>query len=187
MNKPALNPNQLAFIKHYLVSANATEAAIKAGYSKKTAEAQGSRLLRNVKVSALIQRGQQMMAEKLEVKAADVIAELKSIGFANAADYYDFSDGTPHLDMSNMTRAQSAAIASIKTKTYCEPGREGRVEEVEIKFHSKPQALDKLGKHLGLFEDKVKHEHAGEVNIIVKSPIPGAPGSMLGQDPEADQ
>ena len=81
-----MTPEQERFVHEYLVDVNATQAAIRAGYSKKTAQEQSSRLLSNVMVSEAIAKGMQALAEKTGVTAEKVIAELALIGFSNMLD-----------------------------------------------------------------------------------------------------
>ena len=65
-----LTPKQERFVQEYLVDLNASQAAVRAGYSKKASTEQASRLLTNVKVSEAIAKGQQALAEKTGVTAA---------------------------------------------------------------------------------------------------------------------
>lgn len=69
-------------MREYLVDHNATQAAIRAGYSRESAESQGSRLLRNDKVQAEINAGDTRVAERAELSAERVLRELQTIGFA---------------------------------------------------------------------------------------------------------
>ncbi len=73
-----MTPRQTRFVQEYLLDPNATQAAIRAGYSAHTADVQGSRLLSNVKVAAAIQAGQTVLSERLEVTADRVVAGLLS-------------------------------------------------------------------------------------------------------------
>jgi len=68
-----LSPKQKMFVKEYLVDLNATQAAIRAGYSAKTANAAAGRLLTKVSVAAAIQAAKAERAERLEIKADDVL------------------------------------------------------------------------------------------------------------------
>jgi phage terminase small subunit len=76
MPSKELNPKQRRFVDEYLVDLNAKQAAIRAGYSPKTAESQGSRLLSHAKVSEAIQHGQAQIANKYEVTQEYVIEKL---------------------------------------------------------------------------------------------------------------
>lgn len=71
-----LNARQQIFVKEYLIDLNATQAAIRAGYSEKTANEQGSRLLANVSISAAVQEGMKSRAAKLDTSAEKVIEDL---------------------------------------------------------------------------------------------------------------
>lgn len=81
-----MTPKQQRFVEEYLIDLNATQAAIRAGYSAKTAEAQASRLLSNVKVSAAITRAQSARSERTEITADMVLQHWWAIGTANAND-----------------------------------------------------------------------------------------------------
>ncbi len=164
-----LTPKQARFVQEYLVDVNSTQAAIRAGYSKKTAQEQSSRLLSNVMVSAAVAKEQHALGRRGE--AEKVIAELALIGFANMGDYVNLSDpDKPMVDLSNLTPKQASAIAAV---TYEKRGIERRVK---IKLHDKLNALVTLGKHLGLFSERhllggldggeVKQVHSMEVAFV---------------------
>lgn len=71
-----LTPRQAAFIREYLIDLNATQAAIRAGYSEKTAYSQGQRLLKNAEIQEAVQEAQAERAERLEVTSDDVLKGL---------------------------------------------------------------------------------------------------------------
>lgn len=173
-----LTPKQQRFADEYLVDLNGKQAAIRAGYSEKTAEAQASRLLSNAKVQHYIQKRKQDRVERTEITQDMVLYELASIAFSNAADYakvvekeatiqtdegeeiqlFD-KDGNPVMYRtvepvltSELTEKQKRALSVIKK------GRDG----FEIKPYDKLRALELLGKHIGMFQDRV--EVTGEVN-----------------------
>jgi hypothetical protein len=75
-SEDALSPKQRRFIEEYLIDSNATQAAIRAGYSKRTARAQGQRLLTNVDISAELSRQQQLLGERANLTADWVLNEL---------------------------------------------------------------------------------------------------------------
>lgn len=74
-----LNPKQQKFVQEYLKDLNATQAAIRAGYSKKTAYSIGQRLLKHVEVKAAVQAGQKKAAEGAEVTVEYVIKNLRQL------------------------------------------------------------------------------------------------------------
>jgi len=83
----SLTPKQERFVAEYLIDLNATQAAIRAGYSEKTAQQQSSRLLLNVVVQEAIAKGQNKTAAKLEITKERIVEELAKIGFSNMLDY----------------------------------------------------------------------------------------------------
>lgn len=70
---PKLTDKQSAFVREYLVDLNATQAAIRAGYSERTANAQAGRLLANVGIREAIETAQAKRARRVEIKAEDVL------------------------------------------------------------------------------------------------------------------
>lgn len=70
---PKLTDKQTAFVREYLVDLNATQAAIRAGYSERTANAQAGRLLANVGIREAIENAQAKRARRVEIKAEDVL------------------------------------------------------------------------------------------------------------------
>lgn len=75
-----MKPKHANFIREYLIDLNATQAAIRAGYSKKTARSQGQRLLTNADIQTKIQKAQEKRAEKVEWTAEEILRSLKKIG-----------------------------------------------------------------------------------------------------------
>lgn len=111
----ALTPKQGRFVQEYLVDLNATAAAIRAGYKEKTASQIGHNLLQKPAISAAIQEAQADLAKRTEITQEYVLAKLKEIADADAADYQDST----------------------------------------LKYSNKIRVLELLGKHLGLFTEKI--------------------------------
>lgn len=161
-SKAKLTPKQEAFVAQYLLDLNATQAAIRAGYSEKTAQQQGSRLLLNVVVQEAIAKGQNKTAEKLEITKDRIVEELAKIGFSNMLDYMRAgSDGDPYLDFSDLTREQAAALSEVTVEDFKDGrGEDARdVRRIKFKLHDKKGALVDLAKMLGFMVEK--HEHSG--------------------------
>lgn len=156
----ALTPRQARFVEEYLVDLNATQAAIRAGYSAKTARSVGHENLTKPDIAAAVSDGRKRLSEATAVTAERVIGELAKIGFANMADYMRATpDGDPYLDFGQLTRDQAAALAEVTVEDF----RDGRGEDardvrrVKFKLADKRAALVDLGKHLGLFRERVEH------------------------------
>ncbi|MGR9076247.1 terminase small subunit [Rhizobium leguminosarum] len=160
---PALSEKQKRFVAEYLIDLNATQAAIRAGYSAKTAQQQGSRLLSNVVVQEELARQQSKVAERLEITKERIVDELAKIGFANMLDYMRAGpDGDPYLDFSGLTRDQAAALSEVTVEDFKDGrGEDARdVRRVKFKLHDKKGALVDLAKMLGFVIEK--HEHTGK-------------------------
>jgi phage terminase small subunit len=84
-----LTSKQARFVSEYLIDHNATQAAIRAGYSPRTAQEQSSRLLSNVMVSSAVAAGQARQLAAIDLSATRVLEELRRVAFANAGDYFD--------------------------------------------------------------------------------------------------
>lgn len=143
-----LTDKQQRFVDEYLIDLNATQAAIRAGYSAKTADQQGSRMLANVKVKQAVAEKQAQRSKRTGVNQDRVVLELAKVAFAKMTDIVD-SKGRIKEDAS---LDDLACIESIK---YKESDNEyGGSVEREVKIASKLKALELLGKHLGMWSDK---------------------------------
>lgn len=149
----ALTPKQERFVAEYLVDLNATQAAIRAGYSAKTAQEQGSRLLSNVMVAAAIKAKQVELAAKHDVTVERIIAELARIGFSDMRKLMTWGpDGVKLKSSDELSDDEALAIAEVSETTTKDGG------SLKLKVHDKRAALVDLGKHLGMFVDRVKVE-----------------------------
>ncbi len=164
MPKPkngTLSDRQLRFIQEYQVDLNATQAAIRAGYSKKGARVRGSELLANRNIAAEIAKAGRAIGDKLGIKAADVLEELRRIGFANMLDYLVINEnGVPYVNLSDLTREQATAISEVTVRTFQRGGGDGeeqvQVEQTKFKLADKRAALVDIGRHFGMFVDRVQ-------------------------------
>ena len=143
-----MTKKQKRFIEEYLIDLNATQAAIRAGYSPDTAKSIGSENLTKPDITAQIARAMAERSRRTGVNADRVIMELAKIAFVNANDVIDPKTATIK---EGALPEDTAAIQSVKVKTFGEDGLE-RV----IKMADKLKALELLGKHLGMFRDKLE-------------------------------
>lgn len=90
MTTNSLSPKQAMFVKEYLVDLNGTQAAIRAGYSAKTADVQASRLLANAKVQAAIQEAMSKRSERVEITADMVLEHWWKVATANPNDLMQY-------------------------------------------------------------------------------------------------
>lgn len=155
-----LNPKQQRFVEEYLIDLNATQAAIRAGYSAKTAQQMGSENLSKPVIAAAIAEAKAKRSARIEVTQDDVARELALLGFSNMLDYAEIQDdGLAVVDLSKLTRDQAAAISEMTVEDREVEGR--RIgNKVKIKLVDKRGALVDLGKHLGMFPNR--HELTGK-------------------------
>jgi phage terminase small subunit len=149
-----LTSKQERFVGEYLVDLNGKRAAIRAGYSPKTAEAQASRLLRNAKVRAAVREAMHARSSRTEVTADLVVLELAKLAFSNIADFLQVHcDGSVSVDLSRATRDETAAIRDIIIRRGAERSadEERRVNLSGIALFDKLKALNTLARHLGMF------------------------------------
>lgn len=160
-----MTDKQIKFCEEYLIDLNATQAAIRAGYSNKTANEQGSRLLANVSIRARIDAAIAQQSRRTGVNADRVVKELARIGFVNVPDVINTDKVTVKKGASE---DDTAAIASVRMKVS--DSEQGSSTEREIKFHDKTKALELLGRHLGMFNDKLNITGEGVVQIVDNIP-----------------
>ena len=158
-----MSPKQARFIDEYLVDLNAAQAAIRAGYSARTARSIGQENLTKPEIAAAIEAAQRSQSVRTGITADMVIAELAKIGFANMADYMKTTPGgNPYLDFASLTRDQAAALQEVTVEDYVDGrGDDARdVKRVKFRLGDKRAALVDLGRHLGMFVKK--HQHTGK-------------------------
>ena len=143
-----MTKKQKRFIEEYLIDLNATQAAIRAGYSPDTAKSIGSENLTKPDIQARIAKAMAERSRRTGVNADRVVMELAKIAFVNANDVIDPDTATVRADA---LPEDTAAMQSVKVKTFGEDGLER-----EIKMADKLKALELLGRHLGMFKDKVE-------------------------------
>lgn len=143
-----MTKKQERFIEEYLIDLNATQAAIRAGYSPDTAKAIGCENLTKPDIRAHIDCAMAERSKRTGVNADRVVQELAKIAFVNVTEVIDPKTATVREDA---LPEDTAAIQSVKVKTFGEDGLER-----EIKMADKIKALEMLGRHLGMFKDKLE-------------------------------
>lgn len=143
-----LTDKQRRFVDEYLIDLNATQAAIRAGYSVRTANEQGAQNLAKLSIQDAISRKMAARSRRTGVNQDRVVIELAKIAFAKMTDIVD-SKGRIKED------ASPDDLACIESIKYKESDNEyGGSVEREVKIASKLKALELLGKHLGMWSDK---------------------------------
>lgn len=164
-----LTPKQQRFVREYLIDLNAKQAAIRAGYSAKTAEVQASRLLSNAKVAAAVAKAQDKRAKRTEITADRVLREYARIGFFDPRRLYR-DDGSP-IPLNDLDDDTAAAVAGLDIQEVYEGYGDDRVfvgYTKKYKVADKIRALDAIAKHLGMFVDRVEHSGRFDHDISIE-------------------
>ena len=143
-----LTDKQEMFCKEYLIDLNATQAAIRAGYSKKTANEQAGRLLVNVSVQAKISQLKEKRSNRIEMNADGVLKELKNWV---EGDYTDLMMLTAK-QIKELAPEIRRLITGFKRTTRRIPGTDEEEIKIEIKFIDKIKAMEMISKHIGFYE-----------------------------------
>lgn len=146
-----MTKKQKRFVEEYLIDLNATQAAIRAGYSPETAYSIGSENLKKPEIRACIEKAMAERSKRTGINQDRIIIELAKIGLLNPKDLVDFDEATVKEEAAE---EDLAAIASVRVKRF--PTKDGEGIEREIKIHDKTKALELLGRHFGMFKDKVE-------------------------------
>lgn len=177
----ALTEKMKRFAEEYIVDLNATQAAIRAGYSEKTAKQIANENLTKPDLQEYVQKLMDERSKRTEINADMVLREYAKLGFSNITDYLkvntdyrivDYED-TPEgkkpikelvqvveiYDTDTVDRSKLDAVAEIKQTK----------DGIALKLHDKKGALDSIARHLGMFNDKV--EHSGTVTLTYEEQL----------------
>ncbi len=184
----SLTPRQAQFVAEYLIDLNATQAAIRAGYSAKTAEQQASRLLSNVKVGEAVHSAQEARSKRTQITADRVLAELAKIGFsdirkavswrANVTGMVEDDDGAQRLAVTNEVALIDSDKIDDDTAAAVAEISQTAQGGLKIKLHDKKGALVDIGRHLGMFTDKteISGPNGGPVEAVTRIELVGPEG-----------
>ncbi len=168
--KNQLTPKQSAFVAEYLIDLNATQAAIRAGYSKKAARQIGTDNLSKPYIKDELRKKLQHACERAEISQDAVLSELKRMAFSNMADFSDWGPkGVTLKDSKKLTPEQTLCVSEVSETTTKEGG------SIKFKLHSKEKALEQLGQYLKLFtnpeDDKSKEKPNVNYNFITVTSV----------------
>lgn len=150
-----MTPKQEAFVREYLIDLNATQAAIRAGYAESGARTQGARLLADANIAAAIKSGQETLAEQAQVTKEQIVAEFCRMGFYDPASIA----GQPMNGPEDIPNLPEDVRRSIVGWGWDKAGN------FTLKLADKNAALVNLGRHLGMFTDKL--DVKGDMSITV--------------------
>lgn len=148
-NLYGLTLKQSLFVSEYMKDQNGLQAAIRAGYTPKSAHAQACRLLKDAKVQAAIADRAEAAQVRSQVTVDRVLLEMARLAFADLTEVVQVKDGKVLIaDTDTLSKDVRCAIAEISQST-------GKTNTLKVRMHSKEKALEMLGRHLVMFKDKL--------------------------------
>jgi len=156
-----LTSKRQRLIEEYLVDCNAEKAALRAGYSASWAHAKSHQALREPEMAAALKEAMDKLSIRTGITQARVLEELSLIAFGDLAEFVEWGPGGVRMkDGASLDPEKRRALAEVAETVTKEGGSQ------RVKMHDKLGALNLLGKHLGMFNDKV--EHSGTIEHTVK-------------------
>lgn len=146
-----LNPKQERFCKEYLIDFNATQAAIRAGYSKQTAYSIGQRLLKNVEVKRFLESKGKQLATKLEISQERTLREIARMAYSDIRNIYN-NDGSVKA-VHELDDDTAAAISSVEIDEQVNGKSKVKTRTKKFRFHDKTKAVEMLAKHFHIYQD----------------------------------
>jgi len=170
------------FVDEYLIDLNGTQAAIRAGYSESTAQEQSSQLLARPDIRALIEQAQKDRVDRVQINQDTTVNELKTIAFSDVADFVIVKEGgvIEQRPFNELKKEQTRCVKKIKQTVRTAQSSDGAVIHqtavLELELYDKVKSLELLGRHLGIFNDKLTLDGALPLQIVfevseAKAPI----------------
>jgi phage terminase small subunit len=160
-NPYGLTDKQWQFAREYLVDLNGTQAAIRAGYSQKTAGQQAEQLLKKAQMIAALQCERASLAQGLEITPERVLQEYARLAFVDMRDLATWgAHGVTFRASDTLSQDAARAVSEVSEETRY--FGEDKVVNKRIKTYDKKGALDSLARHLDLFKDGAKLGELGQ-------------------------
>jgi phage terminase small subunit len=166
-----MTPKRARFVDEYVACLDATAAAVRAGYSAKSAPHYGGYLLRQLDVAAAVDQKLGVRERQLVIDADRVIRELMRVAFSDIRQFAEWKDGSLALTpREKLGPDDTAAIAQLSTG--------GAGQGARIRLHDKKRALRALARHVGLFagrayaDPQILHQEAAELRALMLQSLP---------------
>lgn len=148
-----MNGRQAKFVQEYLIDMNATQAAIRAGYSERTAYSQGQRLLKDAEVQEAVNKAKAERLERTHFDQDQVLREVSVLAFSDIRNYVVNEDGSLGLAEGAPDQAMRA-VSSVKQRSRV--FRDGTIERsVEFRLWDKPAIVKLAAAHFGIPQERV--------------------------------
>jgi len=160
------------FVDEYLIDLNGTQAAIRAGYSESTAQEQSSQLLARPDIRALIEQAQKDRVDRVQINQDTTVNELKTIAFSDVADFVIVKEGgvIEQRPFNELKKEQTRCVKKIKQTVRTAQSSDGAVIHqtavLELELYDKVKSLELLGRHLGIFNDRLTLDEALPLQIV---------------------
>ena len=153
-----LTEKQATFVQEYLIDLNATQAAIRAGFSPSSAARYAIELLNKTHVAEAVRKSMQERNQRVEISQDRILEELARIAFGDLRDAVTWGkEGVTLKESAELTDDQAAAISEVSETSTKEGG------STRIKRHDKVKAIELLMRHKGMLNDKLNL--SGELNV----------------------
>ena len=171
MTHRKISDRQKRFVREYMVDLNATQAAIRAGYSRRSASQRGWALRRHPAVATRIEAAMADRDEAAGITAERVLSELARLSFANIQDYLQPGEtgGGGWVDPATLTREQAAAVTALEMVTDSKV--DNGAPRLRVRLADKSRGLELIGRYLGLFPRLPAAKKAEEKTDVQEEPV----------------
>ena len=168
------------FVDEYLIDMNGTQAAIRAGYSEATAQEQSSQLLDRPDIRELVEQRQKDRIDRTQISQDLTVNELKAIALSDIADFVIVKEGgvIEQRPFNELKKEQTRCVKKIKQTVRTAQSSDGAVIHqtavLELELYDKVKSLELLGRHLGIFNDRLTLDEALPLQIVFEVAPPVA-------------
>src|SRR5262245_18175779 len=161
-----LSLKQKRFVAEYLKDLNATRAAIRAGYSEKTAQVQSSKWLSKAMIAEAVAEGQRRQLDAADLSAVSVLEQLRRLSFSDIRTLFDQRGNLRPIR--GLSQEEAACIGGFEVIIKNAQAGDGVTDTIhKVKVIDKVRPLEALAKHFGLLVEKIDHQG----NIVIKHEI----------------
>jgi len=160
------------FVDEYLIDMNGTQAAIRAGYSEATAQEQSSQLLDRPDIRELVEQRQKDRIDRTQISQDLTVNELKAIALSDIADFVIVKEGgvIEQRPFNELKKEQTRCVKKIRQTVRTAQSSDGTVIHqtavLELELYDKVKSLELLGRHLGIFNDRLTLDEALPLQIV---------------------
>lgn len=170
----SLTDKQKAFCEEYIVDLNATQAAIRSGYSEESARQIATENLSKPNIQFEIERLKKARSKRTQITADRVLEELASVGYSKITDYLEVVEKDVVVGYKKDASGQhdyeqpifkTKKVVEIKETKEMNPDAIKAISEIKhgkhgisLKLYDKLNALENIGRHLGIWKDRIEHD-----------------------------